>query len=293
MNDKNAGGISILIILKSFLPKFFDMKRLSYVSMAGLALLLNTSIYSQADSSKKVTQFKIGVFYNSQLNYYGRTDSLRSSGVFPLAELWFTPNFYVNAAPVFVNNALQNFKYSGTVTTAGYRFNDQKNWAGNFYFVKPFYTENSELVQSALKAQVAGTLTWQSKVINITGGGDVKFSNSTDLGATAGIDHLFRMQLTDKMVLVANPSAYLNAGTQQFTNTYYKKNSFFIFPGTEQQVSETVKQFNILSYEFSMPLILAKDKFQVLLIPAFVMPQNLTGPAKNLLYVTAGAKIIL
>jgi hypothetical protein len=121
----------------------------------------------------------------------------------------------------------------------------------------------------------------------------VKFSNSTDYGAMAGVDHIFRMQLTNKMVLVANPSAYLNAGTQQFTNTYYKKNNFLIFPGTEQQVSETVKRFSILSYEFSMPLILARDKFQVLLIPAYVMPQNLTGPAKNLFYITAGAKIIL
>jgi len=269
------------------------MKKLSYVSVVGLALLLSTNIYSQADTSKTSVQFKIGVFYNSHLNYYGRTDSLRSSGVFPLAELWFTPNFYINAAPVFVNNAIQSFKYSGTVTTAGYRFNDQKNWAGNFYFVKPFYTEKSELVQSALKAQVAGTLTWQSKIINVTGGGDVKFSNSTDFGATAGVDHLFRMQLTDKMVLIANPSAYLNAGTQQFTNTYYKKNSFLIFPGTEQQVTETVKQFSILSYEFSMPLVLARDKFQVLLIPAYVLPQNLTGQGKNLFYITAGAKIIL
>lgn len=269
------------------------MKKLSYVSMAGLCLLLALNICAQSDSSKTNAQFKIGVFYNSHLNYNGRTDSLNSSGVFPLAELWITPNFYINAAPVFVNNVLQNFKYAGTVATAGYRFNDQKKWAGNFYFVKPFYTENSELVQSALKAQVAGTLTWQSKIINITGGGDIKFSNNTDFGATAGIDHLFRMQLTSKMVLVANPSAYLNAGTQQFTNTYYKKNNFLIFPGTEEQVSETVKQFNILSYEFSMPLVLARDKFQVLLIPAYVMPQSLTGPAKNLFYITAGAKIIL
>ncbi len=270
------------------------MKKLSSVSMVGLALLFSTGIYSQADSTKNSAQFKLGVFYNSNLNYYGRTDSLRSSGVFPLAELWFTPNFYVNAAPVFVNNALQNFKYSGTVATAGYRFNDQKTWAGNFYFVKPFYTENSKLVQSALKAQVAGTLTWQSKLINITGGGDVKFSSgSTDYGATAGVDHLFRTQVAYKMVLVANPSAYLNAGTQQFTNTYYRKNNFLIFPGTEQQVSETVKQFSILSYELSLPLILARDKFQVLLIPAYVMPQNLTEPAKNLFYVTAGIKVIL
>jgi hypothetical protein len=269
------------------------MKKLSYVSMVGLALFVNTVTNAQTDSVKAATKFKIGVFYNSHLNYYGRTDSLRSSGVFPLAELWFTPNFYINAAPVFVNNALQRFKYAGTVATAGYQFNSPKKWAGNFYFTKPFYTANSQLVQSALKAQIAGTLTWQSKIINITGGGDVKFGNNTDFGTTAGIDHIFRMQLSDKLILVADPTATLNAGTQQFTNTYYKKNNFLIFPGTEEEVSETFKQFDILSYEFSMPLVLAVDKFQILLIPAYVMPQHLTGQGKNLFYVTAGAKIIL
>lgn len=269
------------------------MKHLSCVSMIGLALLLNTVVNGQTDSLKHGVKFKMGLYYNSHLNYYGRTDSLRSSGVFPLAELWFTPNLYINAAPVFVNNAIQSFKYAGTVATAGYHFNDQKKWAGHFYVVKPFYTTNSQLVQSALKAQVAGTLTWQGEIINITGGGDVKFSNSTDFGASAGVDHVFRMQLADHVVLVADPSAYLNAGTQQFTNTYIKKNKFLIFPGTEEQVSETVKKFSILSYELSMPLVLAMNKFQVLLIPAYVMPQHLTGPGKNLFYLTAGAKVIL
>jgi hypothetical protein len=67
-------------------------------------------------------------------------------------------------------------------------------------------------------------------------------------------------------------------------------------------VSENVKNFNILSYEFSMPVIFAKGKFQALAIPAYVLPQNLvTVPGrpdlsergKNMFYVTLGAKIVL
>jgi hypothetical protein len=271
------------------------MRKISYVSMIGFVLLLHTGLYAQTDSAKNKTQFKIGVYYNSHLNYYGRTDSLRSSGAFPMAELWLTPSFYINAAPVFVNNAIQSFQYAGTVTTAGYQFNDQKKWAGNFYVVKPFYTESSQLVQSALKAQVAGTLTWQSKIINITGGGDIKFSNNTDYGATAGVDHIFKAQLPGKAVLVIDPSVYMNAGTQQFTSTYYKKNNFLIFPGTEQQVTENEKRFSVLSYEVSMPVVFAKGKLQLLLIPAYVLPQNMltSESGKNLFYVTAGAKVIL
>ena len=272
--------------------------------LAIAVLFFSSTIHAQSDSTaeKDKAQFKLGVFYNSHLNYYGRTDSLHSSGVFPLAELWFTKNFYVNAAPVFVNNQSVNMQYAGTVATIGYQFNESDKWSGNFYFVKPFYQSNSQLVQSALKAQAAFTLTKPTKIINITGGSDIKFSDKIDYGLTGGLDHIFRHQFNDQSVLVFDPSAYVFAGTQQFTKSYYTKNNFLLLPGAQQLVSEDVKNFNILSFEFSMPVIFAKGKFQAMAIPAYVLPQNLiTAPGrpdlsergKNMFYITAGAKIVL
>jgi len=260
-------------------------------------------LQAQTDSTENSTpQFKLSVNYNSNLNYYGRTDSLRSSGFFPLAELWFK-NFYINAAPVFVNNASTSFDYAGTVATAGYLFiSDDKKWFNNFYLVKPFYESNSQLVQSALKLQGAFSITNLNKLINITGGADVKFSDKVDFGITAGIDHIFRKQFGDNSVLVVDPSAFLFAGTQQFTNSYFKRNNLLLLPGAGQTVSEEVKKLNILSYEFSMPVIFAKDKFQLLLTPAYVIPENLiivqgrpdlSERGKKMFYTTIAAKIIL
>src|SRR5688572_7067123 len=134
------------------------MRKISYLSMISIAMLMQLVVCAQSDSAKSKMQFKLGVYYNSGLNYYGRTDSLRSSGIFPIAELWFTKNIYINAAPVFVNNASQRFKYAGTLLTAGYRF-DAGIAAGNFFFLKPLYENSTQLVQSALKAQVSGLLT--------------------------------------------------------------------------------------------------------------------------------------
>lgn len=259
-------------------------------------------LLAQTDSTENSKlQFKLSANYNTNLNYYGRTDSLRSSGFFPLAEFWFK-NFYVNAAPVFVNNSSASFDYAGTVATAGYQYiSDDKKWFDNFYIVKPFYKSNSQLVQSALKLQGAFSITNLNKVINITGGADVKFSDKTDFGVTAGIDHIFRKQFADNSVLVVDPSAFLFAGTQQFSNSY-KRNNFINFPVAGQTVTEEVKKFNILSYEFSMPVIFAKDKFQLLLTPAYVIPQNLiivqghpelSEIGKEMFYATIGVKIIL
>lgn len=256
---------------------------------------------SQTADERNKTEFKISANYNTGLNYYGRVDSLHSSGVFPLAELWFNENFYINAAPVFVNNATVSFDYAGTVTSVGYQFNSHHKWLGNIYLIKSFYLENSDLVQSALNAQTGVTLTWLNKILNVTAGADMKFSDRTDYGVTAGLDHVFRHQINDKSVLVIDPSVYVNTGTQQFTKSYLKKTTgFLLFPGSEQVVTESVQKFTVLSYEFSAPVILASGKFQLLFTPAYVIPQNLltiegrpelSETGEKMFYATISAKV--
>jgi hypothetical protein len=275
------------------------MKVNHHVRIILFASFLPLFAQSQTDSSGKgTTTFKLGLYYNSHLNYYGRTDSLRSSGIFPVAELWLDKHYYITAAPVFVHNTVSDLDYAGTVVTAGYMFRNNK-WAGNTYLVKPIYKANSQLVQSALKFQATSTFSWLNKYINVSAGGDIKYSDKLDYGATAGLDHLFRFE-PGEMVLVIDPSVYINAGTQQFTKTSYKQSGFLFFPGTLQQVNEEVMKFVILSWELSMPVVVAKGKFQFILNPAYVLPKNLvmvpsrpdlSERGKDMFYITAGAKV--
>lgn len=272
------------------------------------AVLFTSAINAQTDSAavkeKTKPQLKLSVNYNSNLNYYGRTDSLKSTGVFPMAEFWINPEFYINAAPIFVNNDVQKMEYAGTVSTIGYQHMTEK-WLTNLYFLKPFYKQGSQLVQSALKAQSGLSFTHLNKTLNFTFGGDVKFSDKTDFGATLGIDHIIRKEYTDSSILVIDPAFTAYAGTQQFSRTYtQKKSSTLPLPGPQQQqtVTEQVKQFNILAYEFSVPVIYVKKKWQFLATPSFIIPQNLlTVPNRpdlsehgsNTLYITAGIKYTL
>lgn len=275
------------------------MKRIQMMTVS-LSLLFFQLSFAQSDSTQKQKpKIKIGINYNSGLNYYGRTDSLKSSAVFPSAELWFTKDIYVSASPVFVNNAVQSLEYAGTVTSLGYLHTTDK-WIASLYILKPFYKQSSELVQSALKAQTGLSFSRLNKILNLTVGGDLKYSDKIDFGATAGVDHLVRKQLKDNSVLVIDPSFYAYAGTQNFTNTYYKKkNGFLLFPGSSEQVSESVTQFNVLAYEFSMPLVYAKGKWMALVTPSYILPQNLVTIAgrsdlsergQNMFYATAGVK---
>lgn len=279
------------------------MKLTRHTGSVLLLLLIGCISNGQSEpaNEKKKTEFKISANYNTGLNYYGRVDSLHSSGFFALAELWLNDRFYINAAPVFVNNAAALFQYAGTIASVGYQFKSKNNWLGNIYLVKPFYQESSKLVQSALKAQTGMTLTWLNKAVNVTGGADAKFSDKTDYGLTAGLDHIFRYQINDKTVLVIDPSAYIYAGTQHFTKSYLKRTSgFLFFPGNEQMATESAQKFNILSYEFSVPVIFATGKLQLLFTPAYVVPQNLlivegrpdlSEKGENMVYATIGAKM--
>lgn len=252
-----------------------------------------TAAQAQEDSTKKLkTTFKLGLNYNSNLNYYGRTDSIRSTGLYPLGEIWLGEKFYINAAPVFINNAAQSMDYAGTVTTVGF-LNMRKKWMTHIYLTRPFYEKDARLVQSALQWQPGASLSFLSKVVNITVGGDVKLSDQTDYGASAGLDYIFKKTIRDKNVLVVDPSVYVYAGTQNLTSTYYKNNpGSILFPGSTQQYTAIQQRFNVLAFEVSVPVFLARGKWLFSATPSFVMPQNLTASEKgsNSFYATAGIK---
>jgi hypothetical protein len=275
------------------------MKQMRYF-FAVLVLCAFQQSEAQTDSTgPSPVQFKLSLNYNSSLNYYGRTDSLKSTGLFPLAELWFSKDIYVNAAPVFVNNSSSSFEYAGTVTTLGYLHVTDK-WITSAYVMKPFYKKSSQLVQSALQAQAGMGLSYENKIVNTSLGADVKFSDRMDFGATAGLDHVFRSQWKDKSVLVIDPSFYAYAGTQNFTNTYYKKDpGLLLFPGNTETIQKNVRQFNMLAYEFSLPLIYVRGGWMALLTPAYILPRSLVSVpnrpdlserGQDMFYATIGLK---
>lgn len=275
------------------------MKQLKQILAALFLLLLLQQANAQQDSLTPGPQFKISLNYNTGLNFFGRTDSLKSRGFFPLAELWLTPNVYVNAAPVFVNNPVEPFSYAGTVATVGYQ-HISEHWITGVYLTKPFYKKTSELVQSALKAQSGVNFTWRNPFLNLNAGGDLKLSDKIDYGATGGVDHVVRILNKDNSVLVIDPAFYVYAGTQNFQRTYYKKNNgFLLLPGNSQQVTENVNRFSILAYEATVPLVYTKGKVMLIAAPSYIVPQNLiTVPGRpdlsergeNMFYATLTAK---
>jgi hypothetical protein len=276
-----------------------QMKRIQYLTLT-LTLFCFQIIFAQSDSSEQHgIKFKIAINYSSGLNYFGRTDSLKSSGVFPQAEIWLSKNFYASATPVFVNNAVQSMEYEGTLMNVGFLHTTDK-WITNLYLLKPFYKQGSQLIQSALRAQTGLSMSRLNPVLNFTVGADIKLSDKIDFGTTAGIDHLIRKEFQSHSVLVVDPSFYIYAGTENFSSTYFKKKpGFLLLPGSSEEVNESFTKFNILAYELSMPVVYAKGNWMALFTPSYILPQNLltargrpdlSEKGQNILYATIGLK---
>src|SRR5688500_8563126 len=81
----------------------------------------------QADSlapKKKIT-VTTGVAFNSALNYYGRTDSLKSQGIYPFAGITLNNGLYLFTNFIFINNTV-TASYAATTVEAGYKFKNKK-----------------------------------------------------------------------------------------------------------------------------------------------------------------------
>ncbi len=249
----------------------------------------------QPVEQKKKTSLTLSTNYLSKLHFYGRTDSLKSTALVPNALLQFGNGIFLSSSFIFINNNQQFLKYAATVAGAGYNFGKSKGIAGSIYADKFFYA-NENLVQSSQKGQAGFRLSHLNKILDVNLAGSAVFSGKTDYFAAAGVDHIFVARVK-KSVFVFIPGFTANAGTQNFTNSYYKTRYVNGIPVGQEQVTEESKKFKLLSYDISLPMAYAYKKLIVSFTPGYVIPQSvikvagrpdLSENASNLFYANLG-----
>ncbi len=275
--------------------------KLKSISFIIVGLLIYTASQSQNVDDSAKNEFSASINYQSALHYFGRVDSLKSSGVFPVIGLKSKIGVYLNSSFIFIKNSLTSLSYTGTILEAGYNFPYNKNFSGKVYYNYFLYQDKSVLEQAALKGQGGINTAYNNKLVNVNLGGDVKLSNNqTDFGLTFGLDRLFLFyDLIQKAVLAINPSAYVYSGTHNYFQNVKKNNGQGLgnLLNPNSSSIQQAKQFEILSYELTLPVVLAKGKFNAYLSPSYVIPQNLVTVSgrpdlsergSNLFYITAG-----
>lgn len=267
------------------------------LAFISLVLQAQQTDSTSAQTNKKKITITAGVGYNSGLNYYGRTDSLKSQGIYPFAGITLNNGLYLFSNFIFINNVVAT-TYGATTIEAGYKFKNKKgNWRGNIFGTRFFYNADVKLVQAVVKEQAGINLVHTNKIVGIYGGADAKFSNQTDFGAYAGLDHAFRFDPVGKKgIIVISPSVYSYFGTQRFSKTWMEEKRFLFLPVGGQAVTQSSSRFSVMSYELSCPVVYGIGKMNIIVTPAYVIPQNViaangdTQKADNLFYTSAAIR---
>lgn len=253
----------------------------------------STAIANGDTASSRKNIFTASINYQTRLHYLGRTDSLQTSGFIPIIEYQLKAGVYANASFIFLQNKGPVTGYTGTVLEAGYRFPETKHFAGSVSVNRLLYKDNSALVQSAIKWQSGAKFTWKNAIVNITGGASARLSDEPDIVATGVADHLFIIKIPHKqsfpLALAINPTVTVNAGTHKFSETYSSRKTFLGIPvGQSETVNREASAFELLDYEFSMPVVIVAGKFFTAVTPAYVLPQHLVTAGANTAFLERG-----
>lgn len=253
------------------------------------------------DSSQKKPVFSATAAYQSYVHFLGRSDSISTGAALPIISYQLKNGLYAQAAAVFIHNAVLPFQIAGGSIEAGYRFPETDHFSGNIFLSKFIYKDQSTLPQSVLQYQTGINTTIKTRPININLGGDLKFSNQTDIGLTGGLDHLFIVPVKkgEAKAVAFNPTYTAYAGTQRFIQQYEEKqqNVAGIPVGNSQMSEEQVNRISLLAHEFTMPVVLVIGKFNAFISPSYVVPVNVLNSngeyGRNKFYITAGIGVRL
>lgn len=266
------------------------MKSRSLLPFCCLVLLLPIAAFCQTDSvvpaktsdtTRKPATFTVGVDYYSNLHYYGRTDSLKSTAWVPNVFWQFGNGIFINSSLIFINSSGQALKYTAATLGGGYKWGKPgrvKGWGGSFYGAAFFYS-NKILIQSSQDGQIGATLNYANKIANLNFGSSLVFGDQSDFFMNVGTDHLFK-KVWDKgkykNIFAFIPTLTINAGTQRFNSSYYKVR---LFPLTDTLVTESSKKFKVLSVELNIPFVYIHNKLAFTFTPGVVFPTNVINVA--------------
>lgn len=272
------------------------MKTINKIIFFSLITLLPISLIAQNNLKN---EFSATLAYQSLAHFMGRTDSLNSTATVPIISYKLKSGFYTQVAGIFVQNDATPLQYTGATVEVGYHFlQNDSNFSGSVFGTYFDYKDKSLLVRSALKYQLGLNTSFKNSIVNINPSFNLMFSDKTDINIGLAFDHLFIQKLKEEFprALAFNPTITLNAGTQNFTESY-KRNVGSTFVPIYQTETKNVTRLSFLAIDITLPIVYVAGKFNAFITPSYVMPYNLISSAgergDNRFYFTAGVGVRL
>ncbi len=246
-----------------------------------LSVPFASNILLAQDTTKATSYFKANLSYLSNVVYNGRTDSLRTSYITPTLSYYDKSGFYANASLSYLASATEK-RIDLFTLGVGYDFDITTKLSGGVYADKYFYNKSSTNIQSDIKGNIGGSLSYDFGLFQLNAGADVLFASKSDFALNGGIAHAFYIgeELSQWSI---TPTATAHISTLNFyegyTNRRAGKNAQNV-NGNAGTISSTTTITNrgtgltLLDYELSLPITYDAKGWGFAITPTLALPQN-------------------
>jgi hypothetical protein len=259
------------------------MKRIYITLISGL-LIANASAQSdnasdtaRTEAPEKKSNLTLGVAWSNNASYYGQSASETMPYLLAMASWHHYSGFYLTGA------SYKLLKESGGLVSAsslgtGIDFHLAKNLSADVSFSHTFYPSQSSFLQAANANNASASVSlenWLTTTANV----DYAFGKTNDIFTSASVSKSIGLGtlFSQNDLLSITPSAEVVGGTRHFYETYITEKRLrdslagialppLIDNSGDGESASTVKpktSFNLVSYNFSMPLAYSRANYQV------------------------------
>ena len=238
------------------------------------------TIVSNSASNKSYAL--VGMTYNSDIVFLGRKNPIKSPYISASAGYYHKSGLFINGIISYLATA-ERKRIDLFTASGGYDYNKNNLTAGvsatGYVFNSKSYT-----VKSALAGNLNIYADYDFDLLEVYLGGTVYLSNQSDFIFNATVSHNF---YADNDNLKISPAFSLYGGTQNYYSNYNNNLQFgrhMINNGSPASTGTGMMGggfFNILNYEFSVPVRYMFKRFQFVLLPVYAIPVNATTINNN------------
>ena len=250
---------------------------------------------NKADSAKPKSTLTLGAVYCMNADYYGQTAQEKLPYFAAAATYHLKSGIYFTALAYKLVNDTGKRIISASNFGAGIDFKISKKLSADISYDHTFYPGFSPFLQAGNPDNASIALSYDAW-IKPSISADYSFGNTSDIFTTAGISKVVTLgSIGKKDVVTITPALSVVGGTQHFYQTYITQKKladsllgilFTPVTGTQAPGStsftKAITTFNILSYNFKMPLDYNRANYVVEASCQFSMLSKNTeaGPGK-------------
>ena len=255
---------------------------LTYVLLLVMPSFSCISLSAQhTDDSLEISKsyWEAGISYLSDNIYLGRKDSVRVPYITPSIGYYHKSGLFIDGSLSYLNSQGQS-RIDLFLLEAGYTFSSKK-LDGEISLSKDFYAAQSYSVKSEMKGSLDVSFDYDLGFIKPIVDAGLIFNNKPDYTLSIGAEHSF-FAADDNFEIT--PSFLLNAGTQNYYNSYYTKRKYSpkrkIRNGnggaTVTAYLPNAAEFKIMDYELNLPIQYSVGNFIFNFSPTLAIPVNPT-----------------